>query len=382
MSDLLSYFKSQRQAMIDLLTTLVNYETPTRDKAHVDKLGAFMRGQFEALGASSVTPYPQTEVGDILLAKWNENAPGLPILFLIHIDTVWPLGTLAERPVTIDDEGRLFGPGAIDMKGGITIVLAALRGLVELGEMPQRPIWALMTTDEEVGSIHSRELIVEVAKQCGLVLVMEPATPEGALKTWRKGVATYEITVEGRASHAGNAPEQGINAIVDLAQQIVELNSMNDLRNGTSVSVTMVSGGITMNVIPPHAEARVDVRTLTARAYDEVNARIMSLVPFVPGAKLTVHQHHARGPMERNAQMIAAFEQARSIGQKLGLTVREDGSGGGSDGNLTAYEGITTLDGLGPQGEGLHAVHEHVIINSLPQRAALIAGMLRDWTFE
>jgi glutamate carboxypeptidase len=381
MSDLLTYFQGQRQAMIDLLTTLVNYETPTKDKAAVDKLGAFMEQQFRTLGASSVTHIPVAEVGDMRLAKWNENAPGLPILFLIHIDTVWPIGTLAARPVRIDDEGRLFGPGAIDMKAGIAIVLTAIRGLVERGELPQRPIWVLMTSDEEVGSIHSKQTIIDTAKQCGLVLVMEPATKDEALKTWRKGIATYEIQVEGRASHAGNAPEQGINAIVELAQQIMELNAMNDLRHGTSVSVTMVNGGITMNVIPPHAEAMVDVRTLTARAYNEVNEKIMGLTPFVPGAKVTVSQHHARGPMERNAQMIAAFEQAKAIGAKYGLTIREDGSGGASDGNFTAYEGITTLDGLGPQGDGLHAEHEHVIINSLPRRATLIAGMLRDWHF-
>lgn len=382
MSDLLEYFQNHRQAMIDLLTTLVEYETPTRGKAHVDLLGTFMGQQFLALGASSVTRIPQTEVGDMLLAKWHEDAPGKPILFLIHIDTVWPVGTLAERPVRIDDDGRLFGPGAIDMKGGITIVLAALRGLIDRGEMPERPIWILMTTDEEIGSIYSEPVIVETARQCGLVLVMEPATPEEALKTWRKGIATYKVSVTGRASHAGNAPEQGINAIVELAQQIGVLNDMNDLKNGTSVSVTMVSGGITMNVIPPHAEAMVDVRTLTARAYEEVDERIRGLVPFVPGAQVTVLQDHARGPMERNDQMIAAFEQAKAIGASYGLTIREDGSGGGSDGNLTAYEGITTLDGLGPQGEGLHAEHEHVIINSLPRRATLIAGMLRDWKFD
>jgi glutamate carboxypeptidase len=382
MSDLLTYFEGQRQAMIDLLTTLVNYETPTRSKPDVDQLGQYLRGQFESLGASSITPFPQTEAGDILLAKWHEDAPGLPILFLMHIDTVWPLGTLAERPVTIDDEGRLFGPGAVDMKAGITIVLTALRGLAELRQMPQRPIWVLMTTDEEMGSIHSEKMIVETAKQCGLVLVMEPATPEGALKTARKGVANYHITVEGRASHAGNAPEQGINAIVEMAQQIMVLNAMNDLKHGTSVSVTTVQGGITTNVIPAHAEVTVDVRTLTARAFEAVNEQITGLTPHVPGAKVHVHLHHARGPMERDARMAAAFAQAQTIGKALSLTLREETVGGGSDGNLTAYEGITTLDGLGPQGDGLHAVHEHVIINSLAQRATLIAGILRDWSFE
>lgn len=382
MSDLLSYFQGQRDQMVDLLTTLVNYETPTRDKAAVDRLGAFMADQFTALGASSVTRIPQTEVGDFMLAKWNEDAPGQPIMLLIHTDTVWPMGTLARRPVTIDEQGRLFGPGAIDMKGGITIVLSALRGLAERGEMPMRPIWVLMTTDEEVGSIYSKDVIIDTARQTGLVLVLEPATPEEALKTWRKGIATYTVRVTGRASHAGNAPEQGINAVVELAQQTMRLHGLNDLKNGTSVSVTTCKGGITFNVIPPEAEATVDVRTISARAFEEINEQIMGLTPFIPGAAVSVDLHHARGPMERNEMMQAAFAQTQRIGKAYGLTVREDGSGGASDGNFTAYEGIPTLDGLGPQGEGLHAEHEHVVINSLPRRAALIAAMLKDWQFE
>src|SRR5262249_12093141 len=161
-----------------------------------------------SLGATTVTRYPQTEVGDMLLGKWNEAAPGKPILFLIHIDTVWPAGTLAARPVRIDEEGKLFGPGAIDMKGGITAALWSSRGMVERNELPERPVLILMTTDEEVGSIYSEPLILETAAQCGLVLVMEPATKEEALKTWRKGVGSFTVSVEGRPSHAGNAPEQ------------------------------------------------------------------------------------------------------------------------------------------------------------------------------
>jgi glutamate carboxypeptidase len=382
MSELLSYFQGQRQAMVDLLTELVNYETPTGNKEYVEKMGAYMEGQFSALGASSITRIPQTDVGDFLLAKWNEDAPGKPIVFLIHIDTVWPLGTLAERPVTIDDDGRLFGPGAIDMKGGITIVLTALRGLNERGEIPQRPIWVLMTSDEEIGSAHSMEHIREIAPQCGLVLVMEPATREGALKTWRKGVATYRLEIEGRASHAGNAPEQGINALVELAQQTMKINSFNDLRNGTSVSVTMAQGGSAGNVIPAWASAHIDTRVLTMQAMEDVENAMMSLQPFVPGANVRVTPVHSRPPMEHNDLMKATFAQCKAIGARYGLTVREDGSGGGSDGNITASMGVPTLDGLGPQGDGLHAVHEHVIINTLPQRAALIAAMLKEWEFE
>ncbi len=381
MSELLRWCEARRQAMVDELEELVRLETPTTDKAAVDRCGRLLQSRLEALGAS-VERFPQEKVGDMFLASWHADAPGPAILFLTHSDTVWPLGTLVERPPRIDDEGRFLGPGAIDMKGGIVIVLTAIRALVERGELPRRPLRVLVTSDEELGSRYSEQLIMETAADCGLVLVMEPATKEGALKTWRKGVATYELLTGGRASHAGNAPEQGINAIVEMAQQICALNDMNDLQRGTSVSVTVVEGGITTNVIPPRATARVDVRTLSVRALEEVDEAILALQPRVPGARLTVTRHHRRAPMERNERMIAAFNQARDIGAALGLTVREDGSGGGSDGNFTAAAGIPTLDGLGPQGDGLHAEHEHVIINSLPQRAALIAGMLRDWQFQ
>lgn len=381
MSDLLKYFQSKQPEMVDYLTTLVNYESHTQNKPYVDKLGAFMEAQFRSMGAS-VTHYSQERVGDFVLAKWNANAPGKPIMFLIHIDTVWPVGTLAERPVRIDEEGKLFGPGAIDMKGGITVAMWAIRGLIERNELPKRPIWILMTSDEEIGSVHSEPVIKEIAAQCGLVLVMEPATKEEALKTWRKGVGSYTITVEGRPSHAGNAPEQGINAIIDLSQQALKLNGMNDLKNGTSVSVTVIHGGSATNVIPARATAEVDVRTLTARAWDELSERIMSLTPFVPGAKVSVTPGHNRGPMEHNDQMVKTYAQCKAIGESYGLTIHEDGSGGGSDGNFTAMMGIPTLDGLGPQGDGLHALHEQVVLASLPRRATLLAAMLKDWKFE
>ncbi len=378
MSDLLNYFKSQQQTMIDLLTELVGYESFTSEKEAVDKLGAFMEGQFRGLGASSITHYRQDKVGDFCLAKWNEDADDKPILFIIHIDTVWPHGTLADRPVRIED-GILYGPGAVDMKGGITIVLTALRGLVERNEMPKRPIWILMTTDEEIGSVHSETLIKEVAKDCGLALVMEPGTKDGALKTWRKGISTYDLWIEGRASHAGNAPEQGVNSVIEFAQQALEINKLNNLKYGTSVSVTMVDGGSAGNVIPAETHAFIDTRMMTMQAMEDLDRQLLSLHPFIPGAKVRVEKRHARPPMER---MENVFEQAKAIGQAYGMTVREDGSGGGSDGNFTSSIGIPTLDGLGPQGDGLHAIHEQVVISSLPQRATLCAGILKDWQFK
>lgn len=379
MSDLLQYFQSRQDEMVDLLTALVNYETPTLDKTSVDALGAFMESQFAALGAT-VTRLPQSVVGDGLIAQWNPGAPGKPIMFLIHIDTVWPLGTLAQRPVRIDD-GILYGPGAIDMKGGITVVLSAIKGLVDRGELPDRPIWVLMTTDEEVGSVYCTASIKEYAAQAGLVLVMEPATKEEALKTWRKGIGTYEITIEGLPSHAGNAPEKGINAITEFAEQVRFLHSWNDLKRGTSVNVTMVNGGSATNVIPAAVTAFVDTRAMTMDAFNDTYEKIMALEPRTPGAKVAVRLQHGHNPMERNDVMIAQITQCRAIGERYGVTVREDGSGGASDGNTVAGMGIPVLDGLGPQGDGLHALHEHVVIASLPRRSALLAAMLKDWVF-
>lgn len=376
MTDLKRYFDDQRQAMVDFVTTLVNYESFSNDKPRVDALGNWLCEQFTVLGADNVQRFPQIDVGDMALATWNSNAPGKPIMFMVHIDTVWPAGTLAQRPVRIDDDGRLYGPGAIDMKAGITIMLNAIRGLRERDEMPQRPIWVLMTTDEEIGSLRALPLIQEFAPQTGLVLVMEPGTRDGALKTQRKGVASYALKVQGRASHAGNAPEEGINAIIELAQQALDLHQLNDLKYGTSVSVTMVQGGTASNVIPDYAEAKIDTRTLTVKAFEKLDQQIKQRVPFMPGAEVTIESGHYRPPMERNDAVV---EQVKAIGAQVGVTVREDSVGGGSDGNHTAAMGIPTVDGLGGQGDGLHALHEHVLINSMPERATLVAGLLRDW---
>ncbi|MCK6581201.1 MAG: M20 family metallopeptidase [Anaerolineae bacterium] len=382
MSELLQYFQSRQDAMVEMLTALVNHESGTKDKDKVDKLTDFMQAQFTELGASSVTRIAQSEVGDMLFARWNETAPGKPIMFLIHIDTVWGLGTLAERPVRIDADGRLFGPGAIDMKGGITIVLESIRGLRALNQFPNRPIWVLMTTDEEVGSTYSTPYIKEYSAQAGLVLVMEPATIDEALKTWRKGIATYKMEIEGLPSHAGNAPEKGVNAIIEFAQQALRAREMNDLKNGTSVSVTMVEGGSATNVIPAHVTAYIDTRVLTVRAADEIEAAMTDATPFVPGAKVRISRINGHKPMERNPLMQRTYAQCKAVGERYGLTIREDGSGGASDGNTVATLGVPVLDGLGPQGDGLHALHEHVVIASLPRRCTLIAGMLKDWVME
>lgn len=377
MSDLLAYCRSHTDEMLDLLKELIAFETFTVDKPAVDRLVEDMTGRLASMGAT-VERFPMERVGDVLLARWNADAPGKPITFITHMDTVWPVGTLAERPIRIEN-GRLYGPGSIDMKAGIAVTLSAIKVLQDRGEFPNRPIWLLMTSDEEIGSVNSKDIIVRVAAQSGLCLVMEPATPEGALKTWRKGVGDFRVKVTGKASHAGGAPEQGINAVVELAHQILKINALNDLKNGTSTSVTMVKGGHTNNVIPDSAEAYVDVRFLTKAESERVKAAMAALYPVLPGAKLEISSGDERPPMERDDLMVRTFEQCRRIGEAIGLRVDEAGSGGGSDGNFTASMGTPTLDGMGPTGEGLHAVHENVLISSVPDKVALVAAMLQQW---
>lgn len=378
MSDFVKFFESRTPEMIDLLSQMVNYESPTRDKALVDQLGDFMRGLLAGMGAQ-VEIIPREEVGDISLAKWNVEAAGKPILILVHLDTVWPEGTLAtEVPLKVT-ESHVYGPGALDMKGGIVGCIAAIQGLQALGEFPNRPIWMLLTTDEETASNHSRDLIQEIAGQAGLVLVPEPASDNEALKTMRKGLGRYWVRSVGLASHSGNAPEAGVNAIIDNAHQAIKLHDLNDLPNGTSVSVTTISGGTTINVIPASSELYVDVRFTQATEAERIHETILQLEPVVLGAKLDVRGYVDRLPMERNEQMIATFKQAKQIGEAIGLPMSESFSGGGSDGNFTASQGIATLDGLGPEGKGMHATHEQVLIRTLPRRAALIAAILRDW---
>lgn len=375
MSDLHAYFETQQNQMTELLRQFVEIETPTAHKAAVDQFADLLEQQCRNLEAS-ITRHPRETVGDILHATWNGDADGKPILILSHMDTVWPLGTLALRPVHLDADGRFYGPGAVDMKGGIVIALNAIRGLIEQGAMPARPIWYLLTSDEEDGSSESRELIEQLALQCAVVLVTEPPNRDGSLKTWRKGVARYELSVQGRAAHAGNEPEEGVNAIIEFAQHAMELHKLNDLKNGISVNTTLVQGGVSSNTIPPQVSATVDVRALKVSDFERLHERIAERFPYIPGAKVRAERLHYRPPMERHEQTI---QRVKAIGAQVGFTVREEGAGGGSDGNFTAAQGIPTVDGLGAEGGGLHAEHEHVLLSSLPRKATLLAALLRDW---
>jgi glutamate carboxypeptidase len=368
-------FRKDLPGILDLLRRLVESESPTTDKPHVDTLGRFVADRCAAAGGQ-VRSFPQASVGDHWLAEWGDGEAGL--LLLAHLDTVHPVGTLERMPWSVEG-GRATGPGAIDMKGGVTIALAALEALAGAGRLPAWPIRILFTSDEETGSRTSRALIEEYARAHRAVFCLEPAMPDGALKTWRKGTGLFTLKTTGRSSHAGNSPEAGVNAIVEMAHQILKVQALSRPELGTTISVGVIEGGTRTNVVPGECRAKIDVRVLDPGEPERLTRDLQELRPLLPGARVEVKGGWNRPPMLRTATMAATFERARSLGKPLGFDLQESGTGGGSDANFVAAVGIPVLDGLGPLGNGAHSDHEFVIVDSLADRAALLAALLTEW---
>lgn len=373
----LAYLEGHLPAMTELLVRLVEMESPSDDKPSLDRLAEVLAGQFRAVGAQ-VEVLPQAKAGNHLRARWAGEGPAAGgVLLLCHMDTVWELGTLARRPIRIE-EGLLYGPGAFDMKGGIVNALWAMRALRDLDLLPAHRVTLLVTSDEEVGSRTSRPIIEAEAVAHDAVFVLEPAQPpHGSLKTWRKGVGLYRVSVTGRAAHAGVDHQDGINAIEELAHQILAIQRFTDYEAGTTVNVGVVRGGTRSNVIPESASARVDVRVMNLAEAERLHARMQGLQPHLPGAKIQVSGGLNRPPMPRTDATARLYAQAEALAAGMGFRITEAGSGGGSDGNLTAALGVPTLDGMGVVGNGGHADYEHVVLASLPERAALLAAMIR-----
>lgn len=375
---LLAYFEAKQPEMMEVIRQLVVQETPSSDKARLDAYADFLANRLRTAGAA-VEVLPNPERGNHVRARWA--TPGAtpnvkPALILCHFDTVWPVGTLATRPFRTE-EGKAYAPGIFDMKSSLMLAEYALRAVQDLGLSLPRPVTVLMTSDEEVGSRTSWDLIESEAKQSAFVLVMESPLPGGVLKTARKGGGGFTVEVTGRAAHAGVEPEKGINAIVELAHQTVKLHALNDYQRGTTVNVGVVQGGAVSNVVPAAASAKVDVRIWTQEDGEQVEAAIRGLQPVLPDAALKISGGWNRPPLERKVTG-ALFEQARLIGKKLGLELQEGSTGGGSDGNITGALGIPTLDGLGVPGHGAHADHEHIEVDKIASRAALLVALLAE----
>jgi glutamate carboxypeptidase len=362
----------------DTVESLVRLESPSDDKAAIDRCGAELTRRLIALGAK-VTRIPQTRAGDHVRAEWRPAHAGIqraPILLLGHFDTVWPVGTLERMPLH-ERDGRLYGPGIFDMKAGIAAAVLAMRAVQECRGTTTHVVM-LWTADEEIGSTTSRVLIEETARAASAVLVLEPSLPGGAAKTSRKGVGEFELIVRGAAAHAGLDPDRGASAVHELARQVLALESLQDPDRGITINVGVISGGSRTNVIADRASAQIDVRVRTMEDAARLESAIRHLCPTRPSVRLEVSGGIGRPPLERSTAVVRLYEQARQIAAAIGRDLREGAAGGGSDGNFTGALGVPTLDGLGPEGDGAHAVHEHVLLEDLSWRAAFLAGLIES----
>ena len=367
--------KARLPQTIALIRRMVEHESPSFSKDAVDGLGRMLRGELEQRGAA-VKVHAAQRFGDHLQADWPGAKGGKPILLLGHFDTVYGLGTLASMPWR-ESGGRLHGPGVLDMKTGVAQMLFAVDLLREVhGGLP-RPVRVLLVTDEEIGSESSRGLIEKLAKQSAAVLVCEASYgPQGHLKTARKGVGNFTVRVSGVSAHAGLDPDKGQSAIVELAHQITRIAGFSDPKRGLTVNPGVIRGGTRTNVVAEHAECEIDVR-ISKRADEAlIEKKFQSLKPVNRRCKLEVSGGINRPPMERTKDIASLFAKAEQIGAELGMRFGEVMVGGGSDGNLTAAMGVPTLDGLGAVGDGAHARHEHVVVEEIPKRTALLARLI------
>jgi glutamate carboxypeptidase len=335
-----------------------------------------LAGRFEGLGGHAKFHKAQS-FGDHLQVDFPGKAGGKPVMLLGHLDTVYPLGTLSTMPFRIAD-GRLWGPGAFDMKSGIAFMLHAIEALRQWheDELP-RPVTLLLVSDEEVGSDTSRKITENLAQKSAAVLVLEPSFgAKGAVKTARKGVGEYLLKVKGKAAHAGLDFEKGESAILELARQILQVSKFTNMKRGITLNVGTVQGGTRSNVVPAEASAVLDVRVVRMNDAAVLDRKLRSLKAFNRKCKLELSGGVNRPPLERTSLVAALYEKAKEIAKQLGWKLQEAAVGGGSDGNFTAALGVPTLDGLGGVGDGAHATHESVLIAELPRRAALLAELI------
>ncbi len=375
-SQLLDYCAERREWLLDFIEALVAIESPSDDPVAVNRCGAELASRLAAIGGT-VTSVSSATAGDHLRVSFGQGPR--QILLLGHFDTVWPIGQLERMPLK-REHGRLYGPGIFDMKAGIGLATLATRAVLAAGGLTNCQVMMLWTTDEEIGSATSRALIESEAAKSEAVLVFEPSLPGGGLKTSRKGVGQFEMVVHGVSAHAGLDPGKGTSAVRELARQIIAIDDLQDPARGVTVTVGVIEGGTRANVVPAEARATIDARAVTRADAERVERAMTALTPHIAGARVIVTGGFDRPPLERSEGVVKLFEAAREVANDLGLMLEEGSAGGGSDGNFTAALGVPTLDGFGAIGDGAHALHEHVEIDALLPRAAVIAGVLARLT--
>ena len=378
MSSLLAHYTDRQSAILEVTQRLVERETTSREEARLNEIATFVAGLFQALDAT-VELFPQTGYGTHLRVRcgFGDSPAEKQVLVIGHLDTVWPVGTLQRIPFRFTEDGKLHGPGVFDMKAGIACLIEAVRTIKAQGLETRRPLTILLTCDEEIGSRTSRALVEAEAVKSAAALVLEPPLPGGVVKTGRKGIGVFSLRAVGRAAHAGLDPSKGINAVVELAHQTLQLAALNDYERGTTVNVGVFNGGTTTNVVPAEATAKIDVRFWTQADGEYLENVIQHLKPVLPEAQLEIGGGINRPPMPRSPENVALFEHARGLAGELGFELKDGVVGGGSDGNFTAALGVPTLDGLGVDGAGAHADHEHIIVNDIPRRTALLTRLLQ-----
>jgi glutamate carboxypeptidase len=374
MRALLAGARRNQAALLRLIQSLVRAESPSDDKAAVDACGALVADR-AAAARGRVKQHRQRTFGDVIEIRFGprRGSGDRRILLLGHLDTVWPIGTLRSMPCRIGD-GRLWGPGTLDMKAGVAMALTAIEMLTE-AELLDREVILLLNSEEEIGSPVSRPITERLAQDCSSVLVLEPA--QGlACKTARKGTGNWRIDIEGVAAHAGVDFEKGASALRELGRVIEKVSGWTELERGLTVSVGLAGGGAKTNVIPARAWAEVDVRIARKADGPRIERKFTSLKAADRRCSIGVTGGINRPPMERSRGTVKLYRQARALASELGFTLEEASTGGASDGNFTAALGVPTLDGLGAVGEGAHAAHESILLEHLAPRTALLAGLL------
>ncbi len=374
-SEIMRYLKEHESQFVSFLAELTRRESPSSDASAQAPVRALLAEAFEELDFRSVHVSGRVSGGHLLARPRAERGGGPPQLVLGHMDTVWPLGTLDEMPFEhVDNTVR--GPGVYDMKGGVAQIVFALRALREVGAKASVTPYVFLNSDEEIGSPDSRRHIVRLARRTDRVFVLEPSLgPAGKLKTTRKAVGRFNITVQGKAAHAGLDPQSGASAILELSHVIQQLFALNDAERGITVNVGTVDGGLRPNVVAPRSTASVDVRVRTQADAERVQDAIRALAPKTPGVSIEVEGRIGRPALEATPRNRALWDLASRVGRDVGLDLDEGLAGGGSDGNLTSPV-TATLDGLGAVGDGAHARHEFIYLDKTLERAALLAMLL------
>ena len=373
--DVLDHLQSKEADLVAMLKTMTEAESPSDVPGAQHEIREIIAGQFERLGYS-VKRIPGHTSGGMLHARPADQSQTRPTQLLLgHYDTVWPLGTLEDMPFEHDGD-VVRGPGVYDMKGGVAQALLAIETLQHFKIRPQVVPHIFLNSDEEVGSRESRRYIESLAPHMNRVFVLEPSLgPAGRLKTARKGIARFSVTVRGEAAHAGLDPGAGASAILELSHVIQTLFALNDFDRGVTVNVGTIDGGLRPNVVAPESQAVVDVRVETKEDGERVEKAILNLEPVVEGTSLVIEGGFGRPAMERTPQNRQLWRLARTLGDELGLQLEEGLAGGGSDGNFTSLY-TATLDGLGAVGDGAHARHEHLRLGRTIEHAALLTLLL------